>query len=199
MTSDERDGFWRWFARSVLPSLTRFEVPAEEIIQNLDRRMESLGLSWELGPAPDGSRGWAFAVSFGADMNRFALAEALVNSAPSMAGCQVLLGKPPKRWNGVLDLPSGDEWVRFHTADWCCYLLPMADGVAVVVSPTGVRDGVDEDVLLLAASIAVQSELGELIFVRQVRDLSVVDPDRTEGMPGIRCSMGELGSTFAAG
>jgi len=192
MTLRARQEFWQWFEQEVHPSLDRLELPQDEVIEDLDGRMASFGLSWELGPAPDGTEGWAFAVSFGADLDRIAAADRLVNVAPTLSRCQVVLGKPPKRWNGVLNLPTGNEWVQFSTANWWCHILPLAGGMAIMVSPTEVGD-VDEELVSLAVAIAVQSELGELRFAQQVHDLSVVDPDRMEGLAGIRCRMHELG------
>ena len=112
-----------------------------------------------------------------------------------MPKVQVFLGKPPKRWNGVLELPSGDDWVQVSTANWWCFIMPMAGGMAIMVSPDGDTDDGDESTLAMAAAIAVQSELGELRYAREVRDLSVVPRDQTANLPGIRCRMHELGST----
>ena len=112
--TDEHSNFWRWFEESVNQHLAGHQAPPDSIIEELDRRMARLGLSWELGPAPDGSDDWGFAVSFGADQERLGLAERVVRSAPDMPGCQVLLGKPPKLWSGALELPSSGEWARFE-------------------------------------------------------------------------------------
>lgn len=105
--------FWSWFERVVLPGLARLEVPEAAVIDEIDQRIRGLGLSWELGPAPDGIKSWAFAVSFSADLSLLPSAQALADAAPSMAGCQVLVGKPPKQWNGILNLPTPDGVASF--------------------------------------------------------------------------------------
>jgi len=193
----EIERFWRWFEQEVVPSLAEDEVPDQDTIRELDERMHKLGLSWELGPAPDRSDDWGFAVSFGADQARIERARRLVDQSPRMNRCQVLLGKPPKQWEGVFDLRTADGPLRFFTAEWNCYLLPMGDGMAIMVEPVGVED-VPEEVLAHAAAIAVQSELGELRYAREVRDLSVVRPERDEALPGIRCRMADLRSARAS-
>jgi hypothetical protein len=169
--------FWAWFERRVLPFLARAEVPPAPLIDELDRRVLRLGCAWELGPAPEDRPGWAFAVSFGADLQRLAVAETVVRCAPPMAGCAVLLGKPPKQWDGTLNLRSGGEWVQVQTTTWTCHWFAVAGGVAVVVVPTEVPS-LDDAEMLSAAEIAVQAVLGELAFARMVRDVSVA---RTDG------------------
>lgn len=193
----EIERFWHWFEQEVDPSLAVDEVPSQDTIRELDEKMLSLGLSWELGPAPDGSDDWGFAVSFGADQARIERARRVVDQSPRLKRCQVLLGKPPKQWQGVLDLRTADGLLRFFTADWICYLLPMGDGMAIMVDPVGVDD-VPEDVLAHAVAIAVQSELGELRYAKEVRDLSVVQPERAETLPGIRCRMADLRAAKAS-
>ena len=183
----------------VLPSLALDEVPVDAIIEELDTRMRELGVSWELGPAPDGSGDWALAVSFGADLERLPRAEVVARAAPRMAKCQVFLGKPRRLWNGVLELPSGHLRVRVFTANWMCFIVPMDGGMAIMVSPEG-ADDLDEGTVALAAEIAVQSELGELRFAREVRDLSIVSPEQAARLPGCcRCRMSELGSLATPG
>lgn len=130
-------------------------------------------------------------MSFGAELERVDRAQRLVAAAPRMARCQIVLGKPPKSWDGTLDIRTSDGWVRFGTANWRCHLLPMGDGVAVVVQPLGTH-GMDHDTILQAAEIAVQSEVGELIYARRVRDVSVVALTDAGELPGIRCAMSEL-------
>lgn len=193
----EIERFWRWFEQEVVPSLAVDEVPDQDTIRELDERMLNLGLSWELGPAPDGSDDWGFAVSFGADQARVERARRLVDQSPRLKRCQVLLGKPPKQWHGVLDLRTASGPLRFFTGEWLCYLLPMGDGMAIMVDPVGVED-VSEEVLAHAVAIAVQSELGELRYAKEVRDLSVVLPERAETLPGIRCRMADLRSARAS-
>jgi hypothetical protein len=194
MSKDDAGSFWNWFQREVAPSLMLDEVPDNTVVDELDARMLELGVSWELGPAPDGSDDWGLAVSFGADLDRLPRAETVARSAPRMPKIQVFLGKPPKRWNGVLELPSGDNWVQFSTANWWCFIVPMGGGMAIMVSPEDEGEA-DESTVALAAAIAVQSELGELRYAREVRDLSIVPRDHTANLPGIRCRMRELGST----
>jgi hypothetical protein len=58
MTTAQAEEFWRWFQREVLPSLILDHAPSDEAISELDERMRELGVSWELGPAPDGSNDW---------------------------------------------------------------------------------------------------------------------------------------------
>lgn len=198
MSRDNPILFWSWFEREVLPALILDQVPDEAVMRELDERMLALGVSWELGPAPDGSDDWGLAISFGADLNRLPRAQAVTTHAPRMQKCQVFLGKPPKRWDGVLELPTDDGWVRVHTAGWVCFVLPMDGGMAIMVSPEGAGD-LDEDTTALAAAIAVQSELGELRYAREVRDLSLVSPEQARSLPGIRCRMLELGSAQTSG
>ncbi|MEQ1503588.1 MAG: hypothetical protein ABMB14_15225 [Myxococcota bacterium] len=184
--------FWGWFDSEVRPLLAKRSVPSDSMITELDERVTALSLSWELGPANDGSGGWAFAISFGADLGRLASAQAMVDSAPKLNGVQVVLGKPQKIWDGVLELPTARGTVIFDTSRWTCLVLSVAGGVAISVVPIGVEE-VDEDLVAYAAAIAVQSELGELRYAQWVRDLSVL-PYETTGAPGIRCKMKELRS-----
>ncbi len=197
-TASEIDRFWRWFEREIVPKLAANELPDDHAIRVLDGGMRDMGLSWELGPAPDGSDDWAFAVSFGADPDRMERAERLVRRAPRLQRCQVLLGKPPKQWNGVLDLRTARGSVRFFTSEWLCYILPMGDGMAIMVEPVGVSAETDDAVLAQAVAIAVESELGELRYAKEVRDLSVVLSQQARTMPGIRCKMAELRSAKAS-
>lgn len=192
MSTARITAFWRWFAQSVLPSLEHDQLPDESVVDELDERLQALDVSWELGPAPDGSNDWGLAISFGADLGRVPAAQSVVDGAPRMKKCQVFLGKPAKLWDGVLELPVGNGWVRVSTADWLCVILPMGGGMAIMVSPEG-AEALDESTAALAAAVAVQSALGELRYAREVRDLSLVQPERTVALPGIRCRMRELG------
>lgn len=176
---DTPTDFWAWFGRTVLPVLARAEVPPAPLIDELDGRIARVGCAWELGPAPEGRPGWAFAVSFGADLDRLPAAEAVVRCAPPMASCVVLLGKPPKQWDGTLKVRSGDEWVHLQTSTWTCQWFTVAGGVAIVVVPTDVQ-GLDDAEVLSVAEIALQATLGELAFAQAVRDVSVA---RTNELP----------------
>ncbi len=188
----EINDFWLWFQRRVLPSLLQDEIPASPVVDELDERVGTLGLSWELGPSPDGSEDWAFAVSFSADLRRMTRAEAVVTASPEMRRCQVLLGKPPKNWDGIVEFSVRGRSLRFSTADWRCKVVPMAGGVAIVVTHDVLDEQIDEDGIAAAAAIAVQSELGEERFARRVRDLSLVDDHYLRALPGPTCLMRDL-------
>jgi hypothetical protein len=157
-----------------------------------------MGVSWELGPAPDGSDDWGLAISFGGDPDKISLAMLIVNAARAMPRCQVLVGKPPKEWDGELELYLQSRWWRFSTASWMCYVQKMRQGVALFVAPVGVEPGVDSDLVAEAVNIAVQSELGELVMARHVRSISVWDLENEQSPVGTLCKMSDLGASLQA-
>ena len=47
--------FWGWFRETVLRELLAGGRLSDAVLDHLDQQVADLGLSWELGPAPDGS------------------------------------------------------------------------------------------------------------------------------------------------
>lgn len=163
--------------------------PPDSVIDTLDRKLSKFDLSWELGPDPDGSDAWAFAVSFYADPNRLAHAERMVASAPVMKSCRVLLGKPPKVWDGTVPLRDGSELSTFA---WKCIVVPDHGGVAVLVVRQSDLD-VTEDEFEWAATFAIQSQVGELRFMKWIRSVSVISPEMARLAPGMRFQLVDIG------
>jgi hypothetical protein len=184
--------FWAWFGDRVVPSLEEDRLPSDAVIDRLDAALVGFGLSWELGPAPGGREGWMFAVSFGADLQRLKRARLLADAAPRFDCCEILLGKPPKDWDGTLEMSRGDGVVCLSTATWQCALVDGEGGWLVLVAPQGEVHGASEEALERAASIAVWSELGELRFATCVRAVEVVSPEALEGMVGSVCTLSPL-------
>ena len=183
--------FWSWFGANVVPCLAGNSLPPDDVVRALDDAMAALGLAWELGPAPGGDEGWAFAVSFGASAHRMPRALAVASAAPPFAACRVLVGKPPKVWDGTLEIIDGMGPVRLSTSTWRCGVVRMADGYAIMVAPNEDAD-VDVEVLEQAAAIALGSVLGEHRYALRVRDVSVVEWDSLGALGTQTCSMSAL-------
>lgn len=196
--TEARQAFWKWFELTVLPVLVSDEPPLDEVRGELDERLLSLGVSWELGPAGDGSDDWVFCISFGGAPEKVPLAMLLVNAAGAMPGCQVSVGKPPKQWDGELEIHWQSRRLRFSTARWICRIRKIRERVALGVVPVGIGPGVEREAVAEAASIAVQSELGELATARQIESISICELEREESAVGVACTMSRLRASLQA-
>ncbi len=192
-TGDDVDdsGFWEWFSSAIAPTLAAGRIPPDDVLATLDSRMRERDLSWEIGPNDGGAKSWAFAVSFGADARRLSRAAELVRQAPELPECRVVLGKPPKEWDGTLELQVLGEWRLFETGGWLCKLVPAEEKQLVVVRAEA---EVAEESSSMAADIAVQSVIGETPYVLEVARVLVMDPEGFATIPGEAFELLELGS-----
>lgn len=185
--------FWDWFAQSAAARLARVKDGTEPIIQELDGRLERMGLSWEMGPAPGEPSAWALAISFGANLEYLPQARMVVDLAPPVPGWQVVLGKPPKQWDWRFSLPkSEDGWVDFDASGWRCAIEVRPDGQMAVLLSMGQLSPDQERGAEWAAEIAVQGAIGELAFATQIAELVIASPVEVAGSPGRKCLLQRL-------
>ena len=164
--------FWQWFGRAVLPALRGEELPREDVVAELDDRLRSFALPWELGPDADSDK-WCLAVSFMPARDRFQAAMRLVNAAPEMGPCRVVLGKQAKEdWDGRLELRTTEGWVTLRPTQWPTAALRTGPGVTLVVAP--IESGLPEEEVCRATGISAINLLGEVRYYRQIKDVLVM-------------------------
>lgn len=191
--------FWEWFERSAASRLAQVVDGSEPIIKELDERLEGLGLSWEMGPAPGDPSAWALAISFGASLNELPSARMVVDLAPSVPGWRVILGKPPKDWDWRFSIPtSGNCWVDFDASEWRCAVEARPNGELTLLVSLGPVSPEQESVAEWAAEIAVQGAIGELAFATQISEMIIASAVEVASSPGSKCLLQNLSRELRA-
>jgi len=178
MNSESIVEFWRWF-ETVAPTLDGgFTKP---IVDELDRRIVALGLSWELGPGTTAKN--ALVISPGS-LERLEVTKAIIGLAPTIEGWEFLPSKPPKRWKGTFRIPlAGQPPIDVDIGTWRYVVLRYPDGAKEIVIETRDLVAYTEERQHWIVEVVLDSLLGEEKRLRTIDFILIVpelDPEQAE-------------------
>lgn len=163
--------FFDWLQQNIA------KLPHDSGVQkDLSIKLNQLNpeLRWEIGPGERAERFLAFSPALNAELLDYT--RMLVRKAPEIHGWEFLPAKPKKRWqNRVIRIVSGNKRMGYCFAEWKYYLTSFNDGefFDVNIVPIGYEKEERSD-LEYAASLIVESELGEELFIDAVDRVNIV-------------------------
>jgi hypothetical protein len=174
--TNRADEFWAWFAPIADDLAESFDAPT--ILEELDRRIMDLGnYAWEIGPGLREEN--ALVISPGGDRNLLTATREIVAQAPAIEGWEFHPAKPPKRWNLVFDMDTGNEsQMRIDASKWRCALRRDEEGdLEVVIEAPNLAD-LDEEHRRWAGEIVLDGILGEETRLETIDRVEVVVDER---------------------
>ncbi len=151
----------------------------EAVQRTLTNRLAEIDprIRWEVGPY--GAEMSFFAFSPNLNLKLLPLTEALAKGAPDVAGWIFLSSKPRKQWKSrVIETKDAEGRVdRYNIDMWAYYLTSFNEGEFFDVNlvPYGCEDKPLDD-LKYAASLFVEFELGERMFIEFIDQTNIVLP-----------------------
>lgn len=160
--------FWTWF----LDVGRRLNDPA--FVSELDRQLAVLGISdWEAGPLD--AKGEKLFLAFSpTERSEIPRLEAIVAQAPSIAGWEILVGKPRKFWDRVFKWSSSE--IQIDASEWRCVVLQYSDGLCdiVILDPSLPQSLHDQKQSIV--EFAIKSEIGEALALARVCGIYAESP-----------------------
>lgn len=151
----------------------------EEIQRAVSKRLATIdpAIRWEAGPYDDEHAFFAFSPNL--DIKLLPLTEQLAQAAPVVPGWVFLSSKPRKKWQTrtIRIRDSKDQVIQYNFDQWLFYLTSFKDGEFFDANlvPCGYEDKPLDD-LKYAASLFVEFELGERMFMEFVDRTNIVLP-----------------------
>jgi hypothetical protein len=167
--------FWDWFCS--IAEVLSVDIDNSKLIEELDDRVHQLGaeFSWELGPGL--SKAWQFVIS--PNLNRELLDETrwIVSLALDLRDWEFYPARHPKEWDYKFQLESSDMGQPIHldASEWTFVLLRYPDGAHEVLLSGKNLPVLNENQRWQAASITLESILGEEIILERIREFELVD------------------------
>lgn len=165
--------FFNWLQQNIA------KLPHDsEAQRDLSKRLSELNpeLRWEIGPGERAEHFLAFSPALKRELLDYT--RMLVREAPEIDGWEFLSAKPKKRWtNRKIRIISGGRCAEYRFVGWKYYLTSFNDGefFDVNVVPVGYEQEAKSD-LEYAASLIVESKLGEELFIDAVDRVNIVLP-----------------------
>jgi hypothetical protein len=175
MDSVRVEQFWKWFVENADAIASGNENRA--VLSKLDSEVTSLdpGISWEIGPGT--LKPWQLVIS--PNLNRVLreTTRAIVAASPPLREWEFLPSRTPKDWNYKFELRPvlGDESVKLDASGWTFVLLKYPDGSREILLHGSGIPALDSDQRWHAAAIALESVLGEDVFLDTVDEFELVD------------------------
>lgn len=168
------DGFFAWLRNNLDGAF------ADEAVQRmLTNKLAAIDprIRWEVGPYNAERSFFAFSPNLKREL--LPLTEALAKEAPEIPGWMFLSSKPRKQWKArVIEIKNAEGKVdRYNIDTWAYYLTSFNDGEFFDVNlvPYGCEESPLDD-LQYVASLFVEFELGERMFIEFVDRTNIVLP-----------------------
>jgi hypothetical protein len=165
--------FWNWFRRNAQALANRQN---EALVADLDRRVADLnsGLSWEIGPGL--SKPWQFVISPNLNRDLRDLAQSLISHAPALADWEFHSTRRRKDWNYTFEIEVDRGGTRKHlnASAWTFVLLRHPNGLREILLKAERLPKLSSEQRQLAASIVLESVLGEDLLLDSVDEFELV-------------------------
>jgi hypothetical protein len=156
------DAFWRWFVEHAR-ELEDLE-PGTSLWRALSAGLERIGVEeWEIGPSTGQNRSF-FAFALNGCLERVAQYDALRSRVPAIDGWDILTGKPPKQWQRRFVFAG----VEVDASTWRACVYRYDDGFFEIVFLAPAAPGLSQAQTIHAATLVMESELGELSFCQNI-------------------------------
>jgi hypothetical protein len=163
--------FWDWF-RGVADLLSA-NPEDSALLKELDGRVHNLDpkLSWEIGPGLQ--KPWQLVISPNLSRELREKTRLIVARAPGLPAWEFHAARQPKNWHYKLEL--GGDKVPIDASTWTFVLLRYPDGVREILLKGRDLPPLSEEERWQAAAIALESILGEDMFLDRVNEFELVD------------------------
>jgi hypothetical protein len=155
----------------------------ERIQRTLSEKLAEIhpAIRWEFGPYEDEKSFFAFSPNL--DIKLLVLTERLVDAAPTIPHWVFLSSKPRKKWQSrsIEVRDNQGKVIQYNLDAWLYYLTSFNDGEFFDVNlvPYGYEDR-PLDELKYVASLLVEFELGERMFIEFVDRINIVLPSELQ-------------------
>ncbi len=175
------DDFWNWF-RVNCNELHSDKYP-NDLFEELDKRVASFGLWWEVGPGTTKENSLIISVSGRREL--IERAKNFVAYTPTLDYWEFTILKKPKTNWYVLELPNDN--IKLSAIDWEYTLLKYEDGKKEILIKGDTLVNIESSRRIEVAEIVLTNLLGEERVMDELNYLDVIElDDNTYGMHKIQ-------------
>jgi len=173
-TDNEIRAFWNWFLSVADNFGDHFDN--QELIQELDQKISKMGdFSWELGPGVADQTNSALVITPCGDKTLLPVTKLVVANAPKIPGWEFFASKPPKKWERrfLVEAENGRK-IEIDASNWKYALLKFPEGTFDIIIKSPELIGLTKDLQYTAATIVLDSEIGEEMRLQWIVGVDVV-------------------------
>jgi len=167
--------FWSWFLKTADSIASNPQDPA--VLSELDGRLRRLDsrLSWEIGPGL--SKRWQLVISPNLKRSLRKIAKTVVSAAPVLPDWEFHSARQPKNWQYKFELenPKGNSSTELDASAWTFVLLKYPEGTNEILLKAENVIALTNQQRKLAATIVLESILGEDTLLDSVYDFQLVE------------------------
>ena len=167
--------FWSWFR--LTSEAIALNPHDSALLAELDVRVRRLGpkLSWEIGPGL--SKPWQLVISPSLNPDLRELAKSIVAASPALRDWEFHSARQPKKWDFKFELedPKGRVPKELDVSTWKFVLLKYPDGKNEILLRADGQTKLTRKQRKLAATIVLESILGEEMLLDCVDDFQLVE------------------------
>lgn len=165
------NNFWNWF-KETADDLQSEKYPNDKLSE-LDERVLSFGLRWEVGPGKAKSN--SLTISPGGDPEKIELAKEFIQSSPTLDSWEFYSFKQPKLNWDKLELPKYE--INITADNWTYTLLKYQDGKKEILIKGDSLNDIDSDYKVGVAEMVLINLIGEEKMMTEVDFVDVLAPD----------------------
>lgn len=147
-----------------------------DLLAELDVRVQRLDpkLSWEIGPGL--SKPWQMVISPSLNRDLREMAKSIVAASPALRDWEFHSARQPKKWDLKFELedPKGRVPIELDASTWKFVLLKYPDGKNEILLKAEAQTKLTKKQRKLAATIVLESILGEETLLDCVDDFQLV-------------------------
>lgn len=176
---DKISAFWQWFVKSEKVIKECIELDAspnqDYIVNQMNELILDLGVfTWDIGL--DDLNEWFLTISPNGNNDYLKISQEIVLAAPAHINWTFHSSKPAKNWDRKFVVHSYEmEEYPIDAGSWEFVISKNKENTIDLIIVAGNMDHVDPDTAELAANQFLVTELGELITIRRIGSVSIVD------------------------
>jgi hypothetical protein len=168
---DESKNFWNWF--TINCNALHSDRYPNDTFNELDERLYSMGLYWEVGPGVKKEN--LLTISVSGRKERLHEAKSLLADAPMLDDWEFdMLKKPKTNWD-KLEIPSDN--IKVSATNWTYVLLKYKDGKKEILIKADTLSNFEKDKKIELAEIVLTNLLGEDKVMNELDYLDVLEID----------------------
>ena len=164
--------FWEWF--KINTSRLQSDIIDEENIKEIDKRISTFGLRWEVGHGITKSN--SLTISPNGDSEKLDLVKQFIDNAPTLDTWEFFNFKRPKPYHwDRLELPKYN--INISASDWTYTLLRYEDGKKEVLIKGGSLAEIESDYKVGVAEMVLINLVGEERMMTEIDYVDVLGQD----------------------